>query len=203
MSVEPVPRGSDAAQAFAFLRHHRQGLSPVQEGQPQRAPEPLEAWRGVGSSSSTSGSSWLSSSIQTRCTPLFSRRRREGRDESARLASGADQDYRGTQFPLRRRDTPEAKADEDDEEEDEEEVAAAASGAVGASAALQEELRDMAGSSQRLARFMSSPLFRVHDNVMIAVDMTGAARSEPEGQEKPTSSRDPERLRKIQERWGC
>ncbi|XP_071243436.1 E3 ubiquitin-protein ligase MARCHF7-like isoform X3 [Salvelinus alpinus] len=208
VSVEPVPRGSDAAQAFAFLRRRRQGLSPVQEGQTQRAPEPqsgLEAWRGgsttgVGSSSSTSGSSWLSSSIQTRCTPLFSRRRREGRDESARLASGADEDYRGTQFPLRRRDTPEAKADEDeDDEEDEEEVAAAASGVMGASAALQEELRDMAGSSQRLARFMSNPLFRVHDNVMIAVDMTGAARSQPEGQEKPTSSRDPERLRKIQE----
>ncbi|XP_024281655.2 E3 ubiquitin-protein ligase MARCHF7-like [Oncorhynchus tshawytscha] len=190
VSVEPVPRGSDAAQAFAFLRHRRQGLSPVQEGQTQRG---LEAWRGGSTSdvgSSTSGSSWLSSSIQTRCTPLFSRRRREGRDESARLASGADEDYRGTQFPLRRRDSP-----EDDEEEDEE----AASGAVGASVALQEELRDMAGSSQRLARFMSSPLFRVHDNVMIAVDMTGAAGSQPECQEKPTSSRDPERLRKIQE----
>nr|XP_029522331.1 E3 ubiquitin-protein ligase MARCH7-like isoform X2 [Oncorhynchus nerka] len=196
VSVEPVPRGSDAAQAFAFLRRRRQGLSPVQEGQTQRG---LEAWRGGSTSgvgSSTSGSSWLSSSIQTRCTPLFSRRRREGRDESARLASGAEEDYRGTQFPLRRRDSPEA---EDDEEEDEEEVAAAASGAMGASVALQEELRDMAGSSQRLARFMSSPLFRVHDNVMIAVDMTGAAGSQPECQEKPTSSRDPERLRKIQE----
>uniref|UniRef100_A0A8C7J8V3 RING-type E3 ubiquitin transferase n=2 Tax=Oncorhynchus kisutch TaxID=8019 RepID=A0A8C7J8V3_ONCKI len=189
VSVEPVPRGSDAAQAFAFLRRRRQGLSPVQEGQTQRG---LEAWRGGSTSgvgSSTSGSSWLSSSIQTRCTPLFSRRRREGRDESARLASGADEDYRGTQFPLRRRDSP-----EDDEEEDEE----AASGAVGASVALQEELRDMAGSSQRLARFMSSPLFRVHDNVMIAVDMTGDTGSQPECQEKPTS-RDPERLRKIQE----
>ncbi|XP_064825723.1 E3 ubiquitin-protein ligase MARCHF7-like isoform X3 [Oncorhynchus masou masou] len=196
VSVEPVPRGSDAAQAFAFLRRRRQGLSPVQEGQTQRG---LEAWRGGSTSgvgSSTSDSSWLSSSIQTRCTPLLSRRRREGRDESALLASGADEDYRGTQFPLRRRDSSEA---EDDEEEDEEEVAAAASGAMGASVALQEESRDMAGSSQRLARFMSSPLFRVHDNVMIAVDMTGAARSQPEGQEKPTSSRDPERLRKIQE----
>ncbi|XP_071185574.1 E3 ubiquitin-protein ligase MARCHF7-like isoform X2 [Salvelinus alpinus] len=201
VSVEPVPRGSEAAQAFAFLRRRRQGLSPVQEGQAQRAPEPqpgLEAWRGGSTSggvgSSSSGSSWLSSSIRTRCTPLFSRRRREGRDESARLASGADEDYRGTQFPLRSEDTPE---EEDDEGEGA--VAAAASGAMGASAALQEELRDMAGSSQRLARFMSSPLFRVHDNVMIAVDMTGAARSQPEGQEKSTSSRDPERLRKIQE----
>ncbi|XP_052355163.1 E3 ubiquitin-protein ligase MARCHF7-like [Oncorhynchus keta] len=193
VSVEPVPRGSDAAQAFAFLRRRRQGLSPVQEGQTQRG---LEAWRGGSTSgvvSSTSGSSWLSSSIQTRCTPLFSRRRREGRDESARLASGADEDCRGTQFPLRRRDSSEA---EDDDEEEEE---VAASGAMGASVALQEELRDMAGSSQRLARFMSSPLFRVHDNVMIAVDVTGAAGSQPECQEKPTSSRDPERLRKIQE----
>ncbi|CDQ70479.1 unnamed protein product [Oncorhynchus mykiss] len=188
-----TPVATSEESAFAFLRRRRQGLSPVQEGQTQRG---LEAWRGGSTSgvgSSTSGSSWLSSSIQTRCTPLFSRRRREGRDESARLASGADEDYRGTQFPLRRRDSPE------DDEEDEEEVAAAASGTMGASAALQEELRDMAGSSQRLARFMSSPLFRVHDNVMIAVDMTGAARSQPEGQEKPTSSRDPERLRKIQE----
>lgn len=50
-----------------------------------------------------------------------------------------------------------------------------------------------------MVRVVGSPLFRVRDNMMIAVDMT--TRSQPEGQEKdvPASSRDPERLRKIQE----
>ncbi|XP_010884825.2 E3 ubiquitin-protein ligase MARCH7 isoform X2 [Esox lucius] len=192
-SVPPVPRGSDAAQAFAFLRRRRQGLSPVQEGQNQRTPEAqpgLDAWRGgsvssTGGSTST-GSSWLSSSIRSRCTPLFSRHRREGRDESAQLAG-----FHGTQFPVATGDAPEAEADEDEEDEEETAgaVAAASPGVIGASAGLQEELRVMAVRSQRLAS--------VHDNLMIAMDMSRAA--EGQAKEKPAPSRDPEKLRKIQE----
>ncbi|KAL1021873.1 hypothetical protein UPYG_G00019160 [Umbra pygmaea] len=185
-SAEPAPRASDAAQAFAFLRRRRQGLSPVQEGQRALAAQPaLETWREGGV---TGGSSWFSS-IRNHSTPLFSRRRREGRDESARLATTSNDGYQGAQLPPSNGVSPEA----------EEFVGAvAASGVTRAGPALQ-DLQGVAGRSQRLARVMDSPLFRVPENVMIAMDMSGAARSQPEGQEKPAPSRDPEKLRKIQE----
>lgn len=120
-----------------------------------------------------------------------------------------EESYSG-QYPLRRRDDPEHKepdednTDEEEEDDDEEEGAvgvAASPGAAAAVAALQEQL-GAASRSQRLARVINSPMFRVGDNMMIAVDMMDGARSQPEGKEKdkPAPSRDPERLRMIQER---
>ncbi|XP_046886447.1 E3 ubiquitin-protein ligase MARCH7 isoform X2 [Hypomesus transpacificus] len=183
----PHSSSTDTAQAFAFLRRSCQGLSPAQERESPRggASQPSqEAW---GSGSQGPGApSWL----RSRCTPLFSRHRREGRDESALLASSssAEEGPRGAHYPTRRRNEPEPEEEEDGE---------GAAGVMAASAVLQEELR-VAGRSQRLARVMSSPLTL---RGMMAIDMMGVARSQPEGQEKekPAPSRDPEKLRKIQE----
>ncbi|XP_062303353.1 E3 ubiquitin-protein ligase MARCH7 isoform X5 [Osmerus eperlanus] len=181
---------TDTAQAFAFLRRSCQGISPAQEREPPRggpSQPSQEAWRS--GSEGPGAPSWL----RSRCTPLFSRHRREGRDESALLASSSSEEgLRGSQYPTRRRNEPEPNPQEEDEDDGE-----GAAGVRAASAALQEELR-VAGRSQRLARVMSSPLTL---RGMMAIDMMGMARSQPEGQEKdkPAPSRDPEKLRKIQE----
>lgn len=163
---------------------------------------------GGGGNGSAGGSSWLSSSLRNRCTPLFARRRREGRDESAAR----------TQLPQRlspdaRRSQLDEEEDEDeDEEEEEAEGAAAAGPSVGALGLTAAELHDAArlaglgrghGSASLGSRVMSSPLLRMSDNMMLAVEVGGAeGRGQPDGKEKekPVPSRDPERLRKLQER---
>ncbi|XP_064306934.1 E3 ubiquitin-protein ligase MARCHF7 isoform X4 [Phalacrocorax carbo] len=70
---------SEASQGFSFLRR-RWGLSGVSQN--HNPDSDRESYRPDSESRSTG--SWLSSSLRNRCTPLFSRRRREGRDESAR-----------------------------------------------------------------------------------------------------------------------
>ncbi|KAJ3594102.1 hypothetical protein NHX12_006434, partial [Muraenolepis orangiensis] len=61
------------ATAFSFLRRHRQDLTPIQE-------TPRQAG-GRGGGTETASSSWLTSSLRSRCPPLFSRQRRESREE--------------------------------------------------------------------------------------------------------------------------
>ncbi|XP_021253312.1 E3 ubiquitin-protein ligase MARCH7 isoform X6 [Numida meleagris] len=89
---------SEASQGFSFLRR-RWGLSGV--SQSLNSDSDGESYRPDSESRSTG--SWLSSSLRSRCTPLFSRRRREGRDESARIST-SDAAAR-SQHVLRRRES--------------------------------------------------------------------------------------------------
>ncbi|XP_076012427.1 E3 ubiquitin-protein ligase MARCHF7 [Genypterus blacodes] len=91
---EPNVGGSETS---ASSRHRRLELAPIQENQNDSSRADLaraRTWRepaAVSSSSSSSsntsngggggGSSWLSSSLRNRCSPFFSRHRRQGRDE--------------------------------------------------------------------------------------------------------------------------
>ncbi|KAM6397924.1 E3 ubiquitin-protein ligase MARCHF7 isoform 4-T4 [Pluvialis apricaria] len=78
----PGLQASEASQGFSFLRR-RWGLSGVSQN--HNSDSDGESYRPDSESRSTG--SWLSSSLRNRCTPLFSRRRREGRDESARIST--------------------------------------------------------------------------------------------------------------------
>ncbi|NXC31716.1 MARH7 ligase, partial [Campylorhamphus procurvoides] len=78
----PGLQSSEASQGFSFLGR-RWGLSGVSQN--RSSDSDVESYRPDSESRSTG--SWLSSSLRNRCTPLFSRRRREGRDESARIST--------------------------------------------------------------------------------------------------------------------
>ncbi|NWS30418.1 MARH7 ligase, partial [Polioptila caerulea] len=78
----PGLQSSEASQGFSFLGR-RWGLSGVSQN--RNSDSDGEGYRPDTESRSTG--SWLSSSLRNRCTPLFSRRRREGRDESARFST--------------------------------------------------------------------------------------------------------------------
>ncbi|NXA70838.1 MARH7 ligase, partial [Mohoua ochrocephala] len=78
----PGLQSSEASQGFSFLGR-RWGLSGVSQN--RSSDSDGESYRPDAESRSTG--SWLSSSLRNRCTPLFSRRRREGRDESARIST--------------------------------------------------------------------------------------------------------------------
>ncbi|NXG04322.1 MARH7 ligase, partial [Sakesphorus luctuosus] len=78
----PGLQSSEASQGFSFLGR-RWGLSGVSQN--RNSDSDGESYRP--DSESRSSGSWLSSSLRNRCTPLFSRRRREGRDESARIST--------------------------------------------------------------------------------------------------------------------
>ncbi|XP_061082805.1 E3 ubiquitin-protein ligase MARCH7 isoform X2 [Conger conger] len=192
----------DASDGFTFLRRRRQGLSPVPEtrGDPVRAP-----------------GAWLSSSLRSRCPPLFSRRRREGRDEAARVAAVAEDARRGPQLPHAGRGAPGPDAadgdldeDEDEDEEEEEEDEAEGAGATGVAGAAASGVSalDSFRAARRLAGVSPDSFFHIAvppsledslpENVMITMDIMAAGRG-ADKQEKQTSSRDPEKLRKIQE----
>ncbi|NXI40568.1 MARH7 ligase, partial [Galbula dea] len=79
----PGLQTSEASQGFSFLRR-RWGLSGVSQN--HSSDSDGESYRPDSEGSRSTGS-WLSSSLRNRCTPLFSRRRREGRDESARIST--------------------------------------------------------------------------------------------------------------------
>ncbi|NWW36802.1 MARH7 ligase, partial [Panurus biarmicus] len=78
----PGFQSSEASQGFSFLGR-RWGLSGVSQN--RSSDSDGDSYRADTESRSTG--SWLSSSLRNRCTPLFSRRRREGRDESARIST--------------------------------------------------------------------------------------------------------------------
>ncbi|XP_069472456.1 E3 ubiquitin-protein ligase MARCHF7 isoform X2 [Ambystoma mexicanum] len=80
-------QSSEPTQGFGFLRRRRWGLPTGS----QNRNNDLDAnrYRSEESESRTT-SSWLSSSFRNRCTPLFCRRRREGRDETARISSTSE-----------------------------------------------------------------------------------------------------------------
>ncbi|NXD69400.1 MARH7 ligase, partial [Eolophus roseicapillus] len=96
----PGLQTSEASQGFSFLRR-RWGLSGVSQN--HNSDSDGESYRPDPESRSTG--SWLSSSLRNRCTPLFSRRRREGRDESARIST-SDTTARSQHIFRRRESVP-------------------------------------------------------------------------------------------------
>ncbi|XP_075566281.1 E3 ubiquitin-protein ligase MARCHF7 isoform X1 [Pelecanus crispus] len=96
----PGLQTSETSQGFSFLRR-RWGLSGVSQN--HNPDSDVESYRPDSESRSTG--SWLSSSLRNRCTPLFSRRRREGRDESARIST-SDTTARSQRVFRRRESVP-------------------------------------------------------------------------------------------------
>ncbi|NWH96236.1 MARH7 ligase, partial [Aegithalos caudatus] len=96
----PGLQPSEASQGFSFLGR-RWGLSGVSQN--RSSDSDGESYRP--DTESRSAGSWLSSSLRNRCTPLFSRRRREGRDESARI-SASDTTARSQRVFRRRESVP-------------------------------------------------------------------------------------------------
>ncbi|NWT47753.1 MARH7 ligase, partial [Chroicocephalus maculipennis] len=99
-SEVPGLQASETSQGFSFLRR-RWGLSGVSQN--HNSDSDGESYRPDSESRSTG--SWLSSSLRNRCTPLFSRRRREGRDESARIST-SDTTARSQHIFRRRESVP-------------------------------------------------------------------------------------------------
>ncbi|NXG49008.1 MARH7 ligase, partial [Psilopogon haemacephalus] len=101
-TIPEVPglQTSETSQGFSFLRR-RWGLSGVSQN--HNSDSDGESYRPDSESRSTG--SWLSSSLRNRCTPLFSRRRREGRDESARIST-SDTTARSQHIFRRRESVP-------------------------------------------------------------------------------------------------
>ncbi|XP_053327025.1 E3 ubiquitin-protein ligase MARCHF7 isoform X2 [Spea bombifrons] len=201
----PENRASDQSQGFAFLRRRRWGLSSISPN--HSSDSDAESYRSEDSETRTSGS-WLPSSIRNRCTPLFSRRRREGRDETARASSTSDTNRSHNPFRSASREepAPEAQTNSRGTSADSSHTPASS---PSSSATLADSLfsRRNSGISGMLpSSFLhfSMPAAlgnALPDNVMITVDIVPSGRAN-EGQEheKPqNSSRDPEKLKKIQE----
>ncbi|XP_072730072.1 E3 ubiquitin-protein ligase MARCHF7 isoform X2 [Ciconia boyciana] len=171
----PGLQTSEASQGFSFLRR-RWGLSGVSQN--HNSDSDGESYRPDSESRSTG--SWLSSSLRNRCTPLFSRRRREGRDESARIST-SDTTAR-SQHVFRRREPATASPPDSDHSR-------RSSGILPGS----------------LFRFAVPPALgsSLSDNLMITVDIIPSGWNQSDGQESGKSkippSRDPERLQKIKE----
>lgn len=208
--------GSEAA--FGVPRNHRAELSPIQEnngGGYRRglAQSRMSACRepGVGSNSNASNggssSSWLSSSLRGRCSPLLSRLRRHIRNESAGLQEG----HTHPQHLPRRWDNLEHNTsqdddddDDEDEEEDEEEIAGGASGVDAFGESRPCKLEDETLPELEDASVEFSPRRRVgmSENLSVPVGPVSGAESRMDDEKKkPVSSRDLEKLRKIKERW--
>ncbi|XP_058695340.1 E3 ubiquitin-protein ligase MARCHF7 isoform X3 [Poecile atricapillus] len=171
----PGLQSSEASQGFSFLGR-RWGLSGVSQN--RNSDSDGESYRSDTESRSTG--SWLSSSLRNRCTPLFSRRRREGRDESARIST-SDTTAR-SQHVFRRRESATSSPPD--------------SAPSGRSSGI------LPGS---LFRFAVPPTLgsSLSDNLMITVDIIPSGWNQSDGQESGESkippSRDPERLQKIKE----
>lgn len=203
-------RPSEQSQGFAFLRRRRWGLSSLSPN--QSSDSDAETYRSEDSETRTSGS-WLPSSFRNRCTPLFSRRRREGRDETARASSTSDTSR--IHNPFRRAS----------QENSLEEAQSNPQGAAAAPRSSPLSIDSPSGSStaatiaetlfsrrnsgisgmlpSSLLHFsvpaaLGSPL---SDNVMITVDIvpSGRASDGQESEKAQDSSRDPEKLKKIKE----
>ncbi|XP_062853775.1 E3 ubiquitin-protein ligase MARCH7 isoform X2 [Trichomycterus rosablanca] len=173
--------------------------SALQEASPSDA----QSTPGRESTDTELRSSWLN---WNRCNPLFSRRRREGRDESARME--AHPTLIPLSSPEERKTTSQDTSrgeGEDEEEEEEDELSEGATAASpprasGLSSLLQEAAR-LPGQNPGIARVMTSPLFRMPQNVIIGLNaaVDGQSQAEVKENERPAPSRDPERLKKIQE----
>lgn len=199
-------RGSEASQGFRFLRR-RWGLSSLSQN---HSSEPDSENFSQESEGRNTGP-WLSSSLRNRCTPLFSRRRREGRDESSRITTS---DIPSRSHIFRRESNEvvhlEAQNDSLGATANRPQAAGASSSAStgGSSSDSAQGVRNtgiagiLPGS---LFRFAVPPALgsNLTDNVMITVDIIPSGWSSADGKSEKTKSapsRDPERLQKIKER---
>ncbi|XP_062417699.1 E3 ubiquitin-protein ligase MARCH7 isoform X2 [Pungitius pungitius] len=206
-----VESGTEATSGGRGSR--RADLAPIKENNEGYrgglTEESTPSWRepGVGSSSNDgsrrgSGSySWLSSSLRCHCPPLLSRLRRHTRDDSAQPAEGSEEG-RPQRF-LRRWDDLEHKATQEDDDDDEEEEDEA-EGAVGLEVfgmgrprreedETLPELQDTSAAfSPRGRAGVLGPL-----GPLGPLGALGAAESRAD---KPVSSTDQEKLRKLKER---
>ncbi|XP_030310184.1 E3 ubiquitin-protein ligase MARCH7 isoform X3 [Calypte anna] len=201
----PGLQTSEASQGFSFLRR-RWGLSGVSHN--HNSESDGENYRPDSESRSTG--SWLSSSLRNRCTPLFSRRRREGRDESARIST-SDTTAR-SQHVFRRRESGEETSLEASDSPRRASVSRPSPSAVSGIPTATASPSDSA-HSRRSSGILPGSLFRfavpptlgssMSDNLMITVDIIPSGWSQSDGQESGKSrippSRDPERLQKIKE----
>uniref|UniRef100_A0A7N4PK75 E3 ubiquitin-protein ligase MARCHF7 n=1 Tax=Sarcophilus harrisii TaxID=9305 RepID=A0A7N4PK75_SARHA len=206
-SEVPDNRTPESSQGFRFLRR-RWGLSSV--GQNPNSETGSENFSQE--SESRNAGSWLSSSLRNRCTPLFSRRRREGRDESTRI--------RTTDVPSRPHHVLRRESNEDVHLETQNESLGTTANrsqtptVPSSAAASVASTPDLAHSGRNtgISGILPGSLFRfavpsalgssLSDNVMITVDIIPSGWNSSDGQNDKTKtlpSRDPERLQKIKE----
>lgn len=199
--VEPSARTSEAT--FGVLRNRRTERVPGQESNPggyrsgpSQAGLPSCREAGAGSGNSRHGavaSSWLSSSLRDRCSPLLSRLRRHTRDESQRSS--------GRWGNTDRSSSQDDDRDDEEEEEKEEEEGAVGLGAFGngTSSRLEDEVRpDVTDefSPRRRAGVCESVAFP-------RSLLSGIENQMDEQKDTAVSSKDQEKLRKIKERCGA
>ncbi|XP_022425545.1 E3 ubiquitin-protein ligase MARCH7 isoform X2 [Delphinapterus leucas] len=202
----PDNRASEASQGFRFLRR-RWGLSSLSQN---HSSEPDSQNFNQESEGRNTGP-WLSSSLRNRCTPLFSRRRREGRDESSRISTS---DIPSRSHHIFRRESNEVVHLEAQSDPLGATASRPQASAAPSSAATGGSVSDSAysGRSTGITGILPGSLFRfavppalgnnLTDNVMITVDIIPSGWSSSDGKNDKTKSvpsRDPERLQKIKE----
>ncbi|XP_055147991.1 E3 ubiquitin-protein ligase MARCHF7 isoform X8 [Symphalangus syndactylus] len=204
-SEVPDNRASEASQGFRFLRR-RWGLSSLSHNHSSESDSENFNQESEGRNTGP----WLSSSLRNRCTPLFSRRRREGRDESSRIPT-SDTSSRSHIFRRESNEVVHLEAQNDP-------LGAAANrpqaSAASSSATTGGSTSDSAqgGRNTGIAGILPGSLFRfavppalgsnLTDNVMITVDIIPSGWNSADGKSDKTKSapsRDPERLQKIKE----
>ncbi|XP_066468158.1 E3 ubiquitin-protein ligase MARCHF7 isoform X2 [Tiliqua scincoides] len=198
---------SDASQGFSFLRR-RWGLLGVSSN--PSSDSDAESYRHE--SDSRNAGSWLSSSLRNRCTPLFSRRRREGRDETARTST-SETPARSLHLFRRRESGGEASLEAQSDSlrpSTRPSTPAVPNGAISATSG-PDSVHGRRNTG--ISGLFPGSLFRfavpqtlgnnLSDNVMITVDIIPSGWNPPDGQDNDKSkippSRDPERLQKIKE----
>ncbi|KAM5279640.1 E3 ubiquitin-protein ligase MARCHF7 isoform 2-T2 [Ctenodactylus gundi] len=198
-------RASEASQGFRFLRR-RWGLSSQSQS---HISEPDSENFSQESEGRNTGP-WLSSSLRNRCTPLFSRRRREGRDESSRITT-SDVPPRSHIFRRESNEVVhlEAQSDPTGAATNRPQASGASSGASNSGASSDSA---QGGRNTGITGILPGSLFRfavppalgsnLADNVMITVDIIPSGWNSADGKNDKTKnapSRDPERLQKIKE----
>ncbi|KAL2774581.1 E3 ubiquitin-protein ligase MARCHF7 isoform d [Daubentonia madagascariensis] len=204
-SEVPDNRASEASQGFRFLRR-RWGLSSLSQNHSSESDSENFNQESEGRNTGP----WLSSSLRNRCTPLFSRRRREGRDESSRIPT-SDISARSHIFRREPNEVVHLEAQNDP-------LGAAANrpqaSVASSSATTGGSTSESAqgGRNSGITGILPGSLFRfavppalgsnLTDNVMITVDIIPSGWNSTDGKSDKTKSapsRDPERLQKIKE----
>ncbi|XP_069351480.1 E3 ubiquitin-protein ligase MARCHF7 isoform X2 [Eulemur rufifrons] len=204
-SEVPDNRASEASQGFRFLRR-RWGLSSLSQNHSSESDSENFNQESEGRNTGP----WLSSSLRNRCTPLFSRRRREGRDESSRIPTS---DLPARSHIFRREPNEvvhlEAQSDPLGAAGNRPQASAASSSATAGGSTSDSA---QGGRNAGIAGILPGSLFRfavpptlgsnLTDNVMITVDIIPSGWNSTDGKSDKTKSapsRDPERLQKIKE----
>ncbi|GCB73435.1 hypothetical protein scyTo_0002541 [Scyliorhinus torazame] len=216
-------QSSETSQGFGFLRWRRPGAPNVSQSQNINGGVESLVNSRSGYSENRNNASWLSSSLRNRCTPLFNRRRREGRDETARMAAASNSttdEARVDRSPVLQREVGTRENLSREQPRVNQGATAASSGALTATTtgsstfctptSIPESPRG--SSSSGIAGMFPNSVIRLtmpyglgdeySDDILIAVDFASPSRNN-DAQEKQktecTSSRDPEKLRKLQE----